>query len=161
MMTLPSFRARPIVLVPINATYGVGQMLFDAVFKRLADRSRDRASAPLVLYRVSEGLTHRRRTRRHAGEGRYPRLSLLRQREVVDTGLRRHDEGASPKSRSFGDPVLPQWGSQKGLSLPAKLLASPRAGCLVRPTGEAGFVGASGRLLAWMGRGVRAPALSA
>src|SRR5580658_7717717 len=106
MMTLPSFRARPIVLVPINATYGVGQMLFDAVFKRLADRSRDRSSATQVLYRVSEGLTHRRRTRRHAGEGRYPRLSLLRQTEVVDAGLRRHDEGASPKSRSFGDPVL-------------------------------------------------------
>src|SRR5271168_5404660 len=29
---------------------------------------------------------------RHAGEGRYPRLSLLLQSQVVDTGLRRHDD---------------------------------------------------------------------
>jgi hypothetical protein len=58
-----------------------------------------------LSYRVSEGLTHRRRTRRHAGDGRYPRLSLLQQKEFVDTGLRRQDEGASPKSRSFGGPV--------------------------------------------------------
>src|SRR5580658_5764975 len=28
---------------------------------------------------------------RHAGEGRYPRLAFAAAREVVDTGLRRHD----------------------------------------------------------------------
>jgi hypothetical protein len=32
---------------------------------------------------------------------------LLRQRQVMDTGLRRHDEVASPKSRSFGYLVYP------------------------------------------------------
>ncbi len=38
---------------------------------------------------------------RHAGEGRYPRLSLLRRRQVVDTGLRRYDVGVAARASAF------------------------------------------------------------
>jgi hypothetical protein len=44
---------------------------------------------------------------RHAGEGRYPRLAFVAAKQVVDTGLRRHDEvGTAPMGQSFRRLVL-------------------------------------------------------
>jgi hypothetical protein len=41
-----------------------------------------------------------------AGYGRYPRLASVRQRQVVDTGLRRHDEVGSVRESIIPPPGM-------------------------------------------------------
>ncbi len=83
-------------------------------------------------YQVSERSTLRRHQPRHAGAGRYPRLAFVAAKKVVDTGLRRHDEG---RARRWVNGLV-GWYHTSGPA-PAERSAIRAAGMTRRPRGEA------------------------